>query len=616
MRNNKIRIMRKAVITAILLFLTLPVVMADEVSFVASAPKSVAVNQQFRLQYTINTHNAKEPRIPSHEGFRIIAGPYRSQQSSTQIINGQVSQSSTLVFTYTLVAEKEGEYRIEGAQANIGGKDYTSNPLTIKVLPADKAASSRNSNSQHSRNRRGGESSSEISGNDLFMTATLNKSNVYEQEAVLLTFKIYSAVNLTALNGKIPDLKDFHIQEVELPREKDWELEHYNGRNYRSMVWQQYVLFPQKNGEIEIPSAEYEGVVAMMVRSHDPFDFFGGSNYVDVKKKLHTPKLKLNVKQLPAGKPSGFSGAVGSFKISSTISATELKANEAVTLRFTISGTGNMKLIKTPEVSFPEDFEIYDPKVENKFSLKSSGFTGNKVIEYLAIPRYGGEYTIPAIEFSYFDIASQQYRTLKSESYTLKVEKGENAGGATISGYVSKEELKLLGQDIRFIKRDNAALSQKGKTFFASTAYLLWYIVPLLLFVAYIAIRHKRMAENANIATMRTKKANKVAVKRLKVASRLLKENKKNEFYDEILKTLWGYMSDKLNIPVSQLSKENIATELTEKGAGQELIDELHGLLNDCEFARYAPGDPGAAMDKAYNMCIEVISKMENTIKR
>lgn len=606
--------MRKAVLTTILLFITLSAVFADDISFVASAPKSVVVNQQFRLQYTINTHNAKEPRLPGFEGLRIIAGPYRSQQSSTQIVNGNVTQSSTLVFTYTLVAEEEGEYKISGASASIGGKDYTSNSLTIKVLPADKASAAQNSSNRQQRDR-GQSNDANISGNDLFMTATLNKKSVYEQEAVLLTFKIYSAVNLTSLNGKIPDLKDFHIQEVELPQNKEWEMEHYNGRNYRSMVWQQYVLFPQKSGEIEIPAADYEGVVAMLVRSNDPFDFFGGANYVDVKKKLRTPSLKLNVKQLPAGKPADFSGAVGNFKISSTISTTELKANEAVTLRFIVSGTGNMKLIKTPAVDFPEDFEVYDAKVDNKFSLKSNGFSGNKVFEYLAIPRYGGDYTIPAVKFSYFDVTSQEYKTLTSNEYSLKVEKSENSATAPVSGYVSKEELKLLGQDIRFIKRDNATLAPKGKVFFASTAYILWYIVPALLFVLYIIIRRKQMAENANITAMRTKKANKVAVKRLKIARKLLKENKKDEFYDEILKTLWGYMSDKLSMPVSQLSKDNVVTELAKKGAELELTDSLRNLLDECEFARYAPGDAGAAMDKAYNMCIEVISKMENTIK-
>lgn len=612
--------MRRTVITTLLLLLTISAALADEVSFVASAPKAVAVNQQLRLQYTINTHKAKEPRLPAIEGFSIIAGPFRSQQSSTQIVNGQVSSSNTLVFTYTLIAEKEGEFKIPGAVANINGEDYTSNPLTIKVLPADKASAAAQGSR---RSQRGGNAQrandadpTKIDADDLFMTATLNKTKVYEQEAVLLTFKVYSAVNLTALNGKIPELKGFQIQEVELPPNKEWSLEHYNGRNYRTILWQQYVLFPQISGEIEIPSAEFEGTVTMHTRSYDPFDFFGGTNVVEVKKDLRTPKLKLNVQKLPEGKPADFSGAVGSFKLSSSLSATDVKANEAVTLRLVISGTGNMKLIKTPEAAFPEDFEVYDPKVENKISLRNDGFSGNKVIEYLAIPRFGGEYTIPSVKFSYFDINSKQYKTLESETYTLQVEKGRESAGGTVPAYVSKEELKRLGQDIRYIKRGDVPMNKRGEHLFASLAYWLWFIIPLLLFAVYIIVCRKKMQENANIAAMRTKKANKVAVKRLKVAKKLLKENRQNEFYDEILKTLWGYMSDKLSIPVSQLSKENIAAELEEKGVSEELVKELHNVLNEGEFARYAPGDAGATMDNVYNMAIEVISKMENSIKR
>lgn len=608
--------MKKVFLTTLILLTTLAA-FADEVTFVTSAPKAVVVNQQFRLKYTVNRHNVKEPRLPQISDFRILSGPSRSQQSSTQIINGNVTSSQSLTFTYILVAEKEGEFTLPGATVSVDGNEITSNKVTVKVLPQDKANAARQSASQGSRGeRQPGNTSVDIATNDLFMTATLNKTNVVEQEAVLLTFKVYSAVNLTALNGKIPDLKGFQIQEVELPPEKEWQLEHYNGRNYRTILWQQYVLFPQQSGEIEIPSATFEGVVAQQVRPIDPFDFFGGSNYVEVKKELRTPRLKLNVQKLPSGKPEGFSGAVGSFKISSSVSATELKANEAVTLRLVISGTGNMKLIKTPEVEFPEDFEVYDPKVDNKFSLRTNGFSGNKVIEYLAIPRFGGDYTLPSIKFSYYDIASKQYKTIETESYLLKVEKGSNEDNAAVAAYVSKEELKLLGQDIRFIKRGEAQFARKGDHLFGSTLYYIYYIIPLLLFVLYIVIHHKKVAENANIAALRTKKANKVAVKRLKVAKKFLKENRKSEFYDEILKTLWGYMSDKLSIPVSQLSKDNIAVELEKKGVEAQLIAEMNNVLNECEFARYAPGDAGEAMDKVYKMSIEAISKMENSIKR
>lgn len=596
----------------------LPALYADEVSFVVSAPKAVVVDRHFRISYTVNRGNVREPRVSNFDGFEVLSGPNRSTQMSYNSVNGQVTQSHTVTFNYTLMAKKEGTFKIPAATIEVDGKQYTSNSVEVKVLPADKSAQA--SQGQGSNRRSSRESSSlNISKDELFMTATLNKSNVYEQEAVLLTYKIYSLVNLTSLNGKLPDLKGFQIQEVELPQNKEWQLEHYKGRNYRVITWSQFVLFPQQSGEIEIPSVTYEGIVAVQTAaSMDPFDFFmnGGSRYQEIKKELRTPALKLNVERLPAGKPVDFSGAVGQFELSSSINTTSIKANEAVTMRVVITGTGNMKLIKTPEVQFPEDFEVYDPKVDNKFKLAYNGFNGSKVIEYLAIPRFGGTYTIPPVKFSYFDIAEKQYKTIETGGYTLDVEKGKEGDNSTVASYVSKEELKLLGQDIRYIKRGDVALQQKGEYLFASWLYWMWYIVPLLCFFAYIMLHYKQVAENANIAKMRTKKANKVAVKRLKVAKKLLGENKKNEFYDEILKTLWGYLSDKLSIPVSRLTKDNVAAELSAKGVDEQLIKELGDVLNESEFARYAPGDPEAAMDNVYKMAMDVISKMENAIKR
>ena len=607
--------MKRLFFTITGLLLTMMVAVADEISFVASAPNAVVVGQQFKLSYKVNRSNAKEPRIPTIEGFSILSGPNRSVQSSFNMINGQATSTQSITYTYILRADNEGSYTLPAATVQVEGKQITSNSVDIKVLPQDKQTqNTSNSGSNNSS------SSAEISGSELFMTATLNKTKVYEQQAVLLTYKVYSAVNLTSLNGKMPDLKGFHIQEIELPQQKEWQLEHYNGRNYRALTWRQYLLFPQQTGEIEIPSVAFEGIVAQQVRSTsmDPFDLFfnGGSQYVEVKKVLNTPKLKLNVQNLPSGKPVGFSGGVGEFSIKSSISTTELKANEAVTLRVTISGVGNMKLIKTPEVEFPADFEIYDPKVDNNFNVKANGLSGNKIIEYLAIPRHGGVYTIPSVKFSYFDVKTEEYKTLETESYTINVAKSKDNGNTVSTSYVSKEDLKLLGQDIRFIKRKETQLNKQGDYLFGSITYWLWYIIPLSGFILYIIMYRKKMAENANITKLRTKKANKVAVKRLKNAKKLLAEKKSNEFYDEILKTLWGYVGDKLSISVSQLSKDNIAARLADRGVNETLIKEFEAVLGESEFARYAPGNPGETMDKVYSMAIDVISKLENSIKR
>ena len=607
--------MRRLISTFTGLFIILAVAFADEISFVASAPNAVVVGQQFKLSYKVNRGNAKELHIPSIDGFTILMGPSRSSSSSYSNYNGQVTSTVSLTYTYILKAEKEGTFTLPAATTEVEGKQVKSNSVEIKVLPQDK----HQAGSQTSAQSGGSGSSAEIGKNDLFMTAILNKTKIFEQEAVLLTYKVYSAVNLTSLNGKMPTLKEFHIQEIDLPQQKEWQLEHYNGRNYRALTWRQYLLFPQQSGEIEIPSVAFEGIVAQQVRtSMDPFDMFfnGGSQYVEVKKTLNTPALKLKVENLPSGKPEGFSGGVGEFNIKSSLSASEVKANEAVTMRITISGVGNMKLLKTPEVNFPADFEVYDPKVDNNFSVKSNGLSGNKIIEYLVIPRHAGTFTIPSVKFSYFDVKQQQYKILETEPYTLTVAKGKGSDSQVATGYVSKEDLKLLGKDIRFIKNGNTSYISKENTFFASTAYMLCYLIPLILCIAYIVIYRKKMTENANLTKMRTKKASKVVVKRLKVAKQMMVEKKSNEFYDEILKTLWGYVSDKLSIPVSKLSKDNIEARLTERGVEESLIKDFETVLSEAEFARYAPGNPGETMDKVYSMAMNVITKLEDSIKR
>ena len=402
---------------------------------------------------------------------------YRKEVKMVQQVNA----------SHILVATEEGTFTIPGATVTVDGEEIASNSVTIRVLPQEPSGSSQPSSSSQGSGQNGSVSSdnSSVSNRELFMTATLNKTKVFEQEAVLLTYKVYSKVNLVSLNGKVPDLKGFQIQEVSLPQNKEWDIDDYNGDRYRTLTWRQFVLFPQQSGEIEIPSVTFEGIVQQAVNTAmDPFDFFmnGGPRVVEIKKALVTPKLKLNVEKLPAGKPADFSGAVGQFSVSATIDKNELKANEAVTLRLVISGTGNMKLIRTPEIDFPEDFELYDPKVSNNFTLKSNGFSGNKVIEYLAIPRHAGEYTIPALKFTYFDIASKQYKSAETKPFTLNVAKGDNSSTETVSSYVSKEELKLLGQDIRYIKQGNVRLNKSGDYFFASPTYYLCYILFLLLF--------------------------------------------------------------------------------------------------------------------------------------
>lgn len=608
--------MRKIIFLLFTILAAWQVKAADKVRFVAEAADVVVSGDQVRLVFTVNSQDIKDFRAPSIKGFDVLMGPSRSQQSSIQIINGKRTSNSSTAFTYILLAGNPGTYTIPAASVEVNGEKVFSNAISIKVLPQDQTSgNSGNNGGGSASSSRSQAAGSRISANDLFITATASKTTVHEQEAILLTYKVYTVVNLRQLYGKMPELKGFHTQEVELPQQKTFTLEHYEGRNYNTTVWSQYVLFPQQTGKLEIPSITFDGVVAQQTISDDPFDaFFNGGGYVEVKKKITTPKVVINVQLLPA-KPAGFSGAVGEFKLASSINATDVKTNDAVTIKLTLSGTGNMKLIGTPEVKFPQDFEIYDPKVTDDYKLTNSGLTGTKTFEYLAIPRHAGNFTIPAIEFTYFDLKSNSYKTLKTEAYNLKVAKGQGNADQVISDFTNKESVKMLGKDIRFIKLGDSSLRPKGDFFFGTVGYYLCYLIPLLLFVVFAVIYRQKALENANVAKVKTKKANKVATRRMKLAGKLLAENKKNEFYDEVLKALWGYISDKLSIPVSQLSKDNIEAELTNYGVQEALIAEFIGVLNECEYARYAPGNENEAMDKVYSASVEVISKMENSIK-
>ena len=609
--------MRKLIIILMTMMAYSTQTFADKVSFVASAPDVVVVGDQFRLSYTVTTQKVKDFRAPSIKGFDVLMGPSRSEQSSTQIVNGSVSSTSSITFTYILMANTAGEFTVPGASIVADGNQMISNSVKIKVLPQDQNHNSSRRNNDNSSSIQPSSNAS-VSNQDLFITATASKTNVYEQEAFVLTYKIYTREsNLQLNNAKLPDFKGFHSQEIEMTTNARWTPEHYKGRNYYTTVYRQFVLFPQQSGKLFIEPAQFQMTVNKPVQSADPFDAFfnGGNNVIEIKKPITTPKIAINVNPLPAGKPTNFLGGVGEFNISSSINSKELKTNDAITIKLVISGTGNLKLISNPEIKFPDDFEVYDPKVDNQVRLTKEGLTGNKVIEYLAIPRHAGTYKIPGVSFSYFDIRSKSYKTLNTEDYVINVEKGAGNADQVIANFTNKEDLKVLGEDIRYIKQNEVTFQPKGSFFYGSMSYWLFYIIPALAFILFFIIYRKQAAENANVAKMRTKKANKVAIKRMKLAGKLLSENKKDAFYDEVLKALWGYISDKLNIPVSRLSKDNIEEKLRNHGVSEELIKEFLNALNDCEFARFAPGDENQAMDKVYSSSIEVISKMENSIK-
>ncbi len=598
---------------------------ADNIRLTAEGPDVVVKGQQFQIAYTVNSQKVKEFRAPEFNGFEELYGPSRSTSMNMSSINGKMTTTHTITWTYMLQATKEGTFTIPAATVKADDEMYSSNTLTIKVLPPDQNSQSQSGSQGGKQGASRASTGGKITDSDLFMNVTASKTTLFEQEALLLTYKVYTLVNLVALDNPMPDFQGFHSQEVDLPQRKSFSMEHYKGRNYNTLTWRQYVLFPQKSGELEIPSMSFDSTIEQMVENQNSFDdpfgldaFFNGSRTVQVKKTLVTPAMKIHVKELPAGKPTSFSGAVGDFSISSSISTQQLKANEALTVKLVISGVGNIKLVNAPEIHFPADFDAYDPKTDNQMQLTNAGQSGNKTVEYLAIPRHPGDFTIPGVEFTYFDVKTSQYKTLTTESYDIHVEKGEGSGNAdaAIANFTNKEDLKLLGSDIRYIKVGEVDLSPKGDCFFGTLTYWLWYVIPLVLLVVVLTYYRKQALENANVTRVKTKKANKVATKRMKNAEKLMHSGDNAAFYDEVLKALWGYMGDKLSIPVSQLSKDNIEEKLAARNVGDVLIREFIDTLNECEFARYAPGSQSEAMDKVYTSAVDVIGNLENSIKR
>lgn len=610
--------MRKYWFILILLLISISNVFAQDVSFVINAPAATVKGGKIQLQYILkggSTNN--EPQIPDAiKGFNVLIGPSISQNFSSYTYNGKTVSDNNITYTYVLMATDEGTFTLPAATINVNGKNYRSGTASIKVLPPDKNADP----AQPGRQPQMITSTStdgNVSSTDAFVRAIFSKTRVKEQEAVVVTFRFYTVLNIRDV-GKIqfPEFEGFMTEEFDLPVNRQLQPEHYRGRNYMAIDVKKTLLFPQRSGKMTIPAGTME-IVFEVGSGRKVQTFFGPQEVMtEARKVLRTSPVTVDVSPLPVeGKPANFSGAVGSFNFTPSISAEKMKANDAVTITLDISGTGNLKLIKNPEVKFPKDIESFDPQVKNDFRLTENGLSGKKTIEYMFIPRYPGQFVIPPIEFTYFDTRTNSYKTVSSPSYTLNVDKDPNAGKGTSTSYSSQRELEVE-QDIRYLKTGDFSFKNPQSFFVGSLSYVLLYLIPFILFIVFSIIYRKQIKENADIALMRTKKANKVATKRLKLAKQYLQTQKKDSFYEEILRAVWGYLSDKLTIPVADLNRENIEVELTKYGVGDDLIGTFINILDTGEFARYAPSESGEAMDKLYNDTVEAIGKMENTIKK
>lgn len=605
----------------IVFLLTVTLASAQQVEFKASAPSVVATGEQFRLSYTLNREGSNL-QLPALEGFDLLMGPSLSQSSSFSMINGKTTQKVSYTYTYVLEATKEGVFEIPAATVTADGKPYRSNTLRIEVVKGSadhQAAGQRNNQAARP------DETAAVNEQNLFVKVDVSRRSLYIGESLVATVKVYTKVDLTNFGrSKFPSFDGFLAEEIPTPQRIELVRETYNGQIYNVGIIRKMLLFPQHTGEITIEPFELECIVRQRLTGGGRSffdDFFG--NYRDVRAMRRSKPVTITVKELPQqGKPLAFSGTVGHIDMSTSLSADTLNANDALTCKVTFSGTGNLKLLRAPEIGFPLDFEVYDPKETRDLRVTENGMAGTVTFEYLAIPRYSGDYRIPALKFAYFDTQSNTYKTLSGREYNIHVRKGAErdvaqAGGNT--GAVQsfkKEDVRKVGEDIRYLKTGDLHLREAGVRFFATPAYWLALGIPLLLFIAGTLLNRRRIKANADIVRVKNKAATKMARKRLKVAAVALKNHRAEQFYEEVLKALWGYVSYKLNIDQAELNRDNISELLQQKGVEEERVKEFIAVLDTCEYARYAPGSGSEQeMSKVYTDSIDVITRLDKNIR-
>lgn len=604
----------------ILLFIA-PWVSAQQVEFKASAPSVVATGEQFRLSYTINKEGTNL-QVPTLEGFDLLMGPSLSQSSSFSMVNGKTTQSVSFTYTYVLEGTKEGIYQIPAATISVDGKQYQSNTLRIEVVKGESQAGN-NAQGRHSQAAQP-DATAAVNESNLFVRVDVSRRSLYLGESLVATIKVYSKVDLTNFGrSKFPSFDGFLAEEVPTPQRIELVRETYNGQIYNVGIIRKMLLFPQHTGEITIEPFELECIVRQRLAGGGRSffdDFFG--NYRDVRAMRRSKPVTITVKELPQqGKPLAFNGMVGNITMSTSLSADTVNANDALTYKIVLQGTGNLKLLRAPEVSFPLDFEVYDPKETRDLRVTENGMAGTVSFEYLAIPRYSGDYTIPALHFSYFDPRSNSYKMIVGKEYRIHVRKGVEKGTvAPGSGNVvqsfKKEDVRMVGQDIRYLKTGDLSLKKAGVRFFGTLNYWLALLIPFALFVIGAILNRRRIKANADVVRVRNKAATKMARKRLKLAVAAMKGHNAEQFYDEVLKALWGYVSYKLNIDRAELTRDNISDLLQQKAVEDEKIKEFIEVLDTCEYARYAPGSgTDQEMGKVYTDSIEVITKLDKAIK-
>ncbi len=596
---------------------------AAQTTVKVQAPNLVGVNEQFNVTFIISgEHSPSDFEWEAGEDFQLVWGPQKGRSSSVSIVNGTTTKTTQTSYTYILMPKKTGHFTLRSAQATVKGRKYTSDAPEIEVV-ADGASSSQqgSSSSSSSEGRGGAESEGTLSSEDMFLRLTLNKRNVMVGEPVTATLKFYrrETVNLAGFeNAKFPDFNGFWSQELQSPSNIEFHREKLGERIYSAALLRSWTLIPQKSGEIRISPAELVCQVNIRTRRQPTgsiFDDFFQDDYQTIRKRVVTDPLTVRVSALPAGAPATFGGGVGQFKMTASLTRDSLMTHDAASLRLSVTGTGNVALLEAPKLSFPPDFEVYD--------VKTSDIPGGKMFEYPFIPRSAGEFVIGPVEYSYYDNKASRYVTLSSRPLEIKVARG-NSSQASGSGSGSGEvqvmsggkDVRNIGADIRYISTSGPALGAAGSFFVGTPLFFLLMSGLLLAAAAVYFVMRRRAALKADVVGTRNRAANKMARRRLARAETFLKESLYTAFYEELHKTLFGYVSDKLNMDISDMSKDNIAARLVAAGVGEALAADYIALLDACEYARYAPSEGGEAMAAEYDRAVRVISEIDESMSR
>ena len=598
---------KRIYITLYTIFLVMAVA-AQEVS--VRAPHTVEVGKPFVIEYILNSSNMddfSEGELPN--GMEVVGGPYVSSQSSFQIINGHTTSSSRTTVQYRLVATRPGSFSFTPFRAVVGHRTVSTSGFHITATGSGQQSGSSQSGGQNidKQQKRG---DGKISSDDLFIKVIPSKNNVKEQEPVLLTYKVYArnGVNLTSLQENLPDLKGFLTLKIPQPDQREGHIENKNGKAYKVYTWSEYVMYPLMTGELEIPEISFNGIVLEKSQSQDPYDVFfnGGTGTVEVKVSIKAPKAVIKVSPLD-DKPAGFSGGVGKFNISSQIDAKEVKAGTPINLRVIIGGSGNLKLLKQPQVKMGEDFDVYDAKVTDKTRLTRSGLDGNMIFDITIVPKKEGKYTIPAVKFKYYDPSAGTYKTLTGTDYPITVTPGD---GVT----VNDDNQTSADKDISPIKKGKANRCNKEDFFFNTFTYWAVIVLIFLVFAMLIYMFRRRAMMRVNEGWVQGKNAEKQARKRLVAAESLMTAATADQFYDEVSKTLWEYISLKLNIPTSELSVDNVTEKLAKRNMSTETITNYVDAIQDCDFERYSPGDKTGNMKKTLDNSLSAIQRMDEEL--